>query len=321
MSSQRLLKLLAYLYRIVEASEKGYAVAAANVNNRGLKVLFKSYARQRERFKEELLQHIQALGGSPRRWGSILGMLHRGRIDIFAALAIRAEEREQIVLKEASLGEKAALWAYQHVLKHTLPTEIRALLARHYQAIKQSAERVRWLQGKGATRLLVRLFDSLADADLAVEELERAGLQPHIEARMPLAELGELYTGRGNTIRETLLSGSVGGALWGGLIGLLAGWSVEYSSYLIPFDSFSPQGIWAVITLLGCLGGALIGALLGLFVGIGISEEDAYLHQHSLDHGQILLFIQVNDSQAAFAAQLLAQINRQARATPLNLPS
>ncbi len=321
MSNQQLLKSLAYLYRIVEAGEKGYAVAAANVNNRGLKILFKSYARQRERFKGELLEHIHTLGGTPRRWGSILGMLHRGRIDIFAALAISADEREQIVLKEASLGERAALWAYERTLKHALPPEMRSLLTRQYEAVQRSAEQVRLLQGKGQTRLLVRLFDSPADADLAVEELRRAGFQPQVQARVPLAEIGELYEGRGNTIRETLFSGSVGGALWGSLIALLAGWSAEYSSYLIPFGSFSPQGIWAFVALLGCLGGALVGALLGLFVGIGISEEDAYLHQHSLHHGQMLLFVTVNASQAAIASQLLAQINRQARTGPVKLPS
>ncbi len=46
-SNRRASKALDYLYRIVEAGEKGYAVAAANVDNRGLKLLFKSYAQQR----------------------------------------------------------------------------------------------------------------------------------------------------------------------------------------------------------------------------------------------------------------------------------
>jgi len=40
-------KALVYLYKIVEAGEKGYAVVASNVKNRALKILFQSYSQQR----------------------------------------------------------------------------------------------------------------------------------------------------------------------------------------------------------------------------------------------------------------------------------
>ena len=44
MNSKKAIQVLAYFYRIVEAGEKEFAVAAANMDNMGVKTLFKSYA-------------------------------------------------------------------------------------------------------------------------------------------------------------------------------------------------------------------------------------------------------------------------------------
>jgi uncharacterized protein (TIGR02284 family) len=86
MNSQRVVKALGHLCRIVEAGERGYAVAASNVSNRALKILFQTFAQQRVRFKDELLAEIKSLGGYARLSSSLLGLVHRGRIDIFVAL-------------------------------------------------------------------------------------------------------------------------------------------------------------------------------------------------------------------------------------------
>ena len=116
MPTDRVLRSLSYLHRIVEAGEKGYAVSATNVNNQGLKILLKSYAQQRARFKSEIHSEIQRLGGEVKIRSSIRGILHRGRIDIFAALTIGNREREGVVLKEILIGEKIALQTYKSIL-------------------------------------------------------------------------------------------------------------------------------------------------------------------------------------------------------------
>ena len=54
---------LVYLYKYIEAGEKGYAVVASNVRNRALKILYRAYAQQRLKFKEEIFDEIQRLGG------------------------------------------------------------------------------------------------------------------------------------------------------------------------------------------------------------------------------------------------------------------
>ena len=114
---------LVYLYKIVEAGERGYAVVASNVSNRALKILYKSYAQQRLQFKEEIFAEIQRLGGHTRPRSKFLGIVHRGRIDIFAALTIGNENVEKVVLKEVLLGEMVAVKAYEKTLKKDLPPE------------------------------------------------------------------------------------------------------------------------------------------------------------------------------------------------------
>src|SRR5690349_23527388 len=86
MNNSAVIKTLASLYKIVEAGEKGYAVASANVNNRALKLFFSSYAQQRLNFKEEIFTEMERLGGSHKPRSSLLGIIHRGRIDIFATM-------------------------------------------------------------------------------------------------------------------------------------------------------------------------------------------------------------------------------------------
>ena len=91
---------LTHLYKIVEAGEKGYAVVASNARNRALKILFQSYSQQRLKFKEEIFEEIQQLGGQTRPKSSVLGMIHRGRIDIFATLTIGDENVERVLLAQ-----------------------------------------------------------------------------------------------------------------------------------------------------------------------------------------------------------------------------
>ena len=100
------------LYKIVEAGEKGYSVVASNVKNRALKILFQSYSQQRRQFKDEIFEEVRRLGGETRPMDSILGMIHRGRIDIFATLTIGDENVEKVLLNEVMLGERVAIRAY-----------------------------------------------------------------------------------------------------------------------------------------------------------------------------------------------------------------
>ncbi len=122
---QRARGALHHLYVILDAGEKGYRVATANVSNRATKVLCRTYARQRADFKDEVEEIIGPQRGGFRSLIDFLAGIYRGRINIFAALTIGDQNREQWVLKEVLVGERAALKAYQRALRSGLPDTAR----------------------------------------------------------------------------------------------------------------------------------------------------------------------------------------------------
>ena len=309
------LRRLNHLYQICKAGERGFEVVAANVTNRGLKLILKTYAQQRAQFADELKGEIQRLGGavSEQEFLLLLGMIHRGRIDIFASLTIGAQNVENVVLSEALLGENTAVNAYQRAMATVLPAETRALLERQYQQVKETREQVALLRGQSGRRLVVRLFDSEQDVEAALRALEQAGfLREGIET-VDVKQVTSVYTGKGNRVSEAVFSGAVGGALWGSLIGAVAGLSVAITPGM-PVVGDSPSRTWAVVALGGTILGAVLASFLGLIVGTGVSEEDIYLYDESLKHGLKLVRLHTEAERAREAAQIMYQINAAARA-------
>jgi len=315
MDSQRVVKALGYLYRIVEAGERGFAVAAKNVSNRALKILFRSFAGQRAKFKDEIIAEIQRLGGHARLGSSFLGMIHRGRIDIFAALTIGAENVEKVVLKEVMIGERVAIRAYEKTLKLDLPLETQEIVARQFEEVRKVVEQVRLMRGQNRKRIVVRLYDSEADARQALQSLKQAGLSENafeIENVNHLRAM-ELYKGRGTTILETIVSGAVGGAIWGTLAGGLAAIGILQISNI---EGVTPSALllFAGLCALGLMaGGSFIGGMIGLFIGWGIASEDSYVSDDSLKHGQILMRVMVDEPLASTAWQIMNEVEIQAR--------
>jgi len=114
---------------------------------------------------------------------------------------------------------------------------------------------------------------------------------------------------RGNRVIEAVVSGAVGGAIWGSLLGALAGIGVFMAPDVLLPVTGNPQGTWAVITLGGMVLGAGVAACLGFLIGVGVSAEDAYLHQDSLEHGVRLLRVLSDNRRAAEAVQIMQQIH------------
>ncbi len=314
MSNLSVIKALNYLCRIVDAGEKGYAVSASNVNNQGLKLLLKSHAQQRSRFKAEIQAEIQRLGGADLKFrNSIRGILHRGRINIFSALASGNEEREKIILNEIMVGERIALKTYEAVLRKELPLKTWELVTRQFAEVKKVVEQVQHIKGKNGVLLIVQLFNSENNANTALQELGNAGFQLESAQKISIHDSIEFYTIRDATVLETSLSGSVGGALWGGLIGAVAGVSAQEISVMTA--SVVPVGI--LIALAGILAGALIGAGLGFAIGTGISGEDAYAYDKSSKQGKILLLMQVKVLHTSDIGQIMENVKIKARAEEL----
>jgi len=312
MTNKRILSELKRLYRILDAGEKGYAVSAVNVNNRGLKVFFKSFAQQRAKYKAEILTEIKRLGGESRTGSSLLGAIHRGRINIFAALTIGRDEREKVVLKEILVGEKYTLQTYKRVLNSELPSEIRELISHQLSEVEKVHRQAVLMYGKEGRRLVVRMFETERDADVAELEMKNAGLNPEAVLRINMRNAIDVYEGQNTTVIETIISGAFGGALWGCLVGTLAGVGMQTAGFA-PLATVAGQNTWAYLALGGILAGEFVGSLLGLAIGVGVSGEDAYQYEMSIKRGRLLLLAQVDAVQALEAGRIMALVNVKAR--------
>jgi uncharacterized protein (TIGR02284 family) len=300
------------LYKIVEAGEKGYAVVASNVKNRALKILFQGYSQQRRHFKVEIFEEIKRLGGETRPQDNILGMIHRGRIDIFATLTIGDENVEKVLLKEVRLGESIALRAYERTLKQELPPETRVVIDSQYQEVRKIVDQIRLLRGQNGKRLVLRLYDSRADAEQAIQSLKQAGIpEKDIEVEDFNPPVLEPYKGRGTTLMETVLSGGVGGSIWGVVAGILGAISVIQIAALNE-DVVSPIMIW-VVALGLVAAGVFIGSMVGLFIGWGVSSQDIYVSE-IVPKGEVLVETLIDESLASKAWRIMNQVALSARA-------
>ena len=313
-TDKRVVGILNNLHKLCKAGEKGFEVVAENARNRGLKMLLKTYAHQRAEFADELETEIQRLGGEVSKRESIRGLIHRGRIDIVATLTIGEHNVENSILSEALLGEGAAVKAYKRALLMELPAETGTIVQRQADQVQLAHDHVELLRGRSGERLVVRLFDSHEDTKVARAALVKAGFSEEDMETVPVGEFSRSYSGKGTTLKETIISGALGGAIWGSLIGAITGASVWIVPGFDPLIGSTLQTTWAAIALGGTIVGAVFAVLLSFLIGLGISEEDVYLYDDSLRHGVELLKLRTGSERWLEATQIMHQINAAARA-------
>ena len=314
-SNRQLVGTLNRLYRLCQAGARGFEVVAENVSNRGLKVLLKTYGQQRAQFARELEEAIHDLGGETSRRRSIRGIVHRGRIDIKATLTIGQQDVENVVLKEAMLGESAAVRAYQRALQNDLPAEIKTMLEQQAREIQAVSDQVALLSGRSGRRLVVHLFDSDEALEDAVEALQENGFSTDHLDTLTLDEVTGVYEGEvgATSIDETIVSGAVGGAIFGSIFGAVAGIGNLLFPGLASMMQVDAPSAWALVALAGTVIGALFGVILGFLVGLGVAEEDRYLYDDSLKHGAKLMMLETESDRAREATQLLHRMPAGAR--------
>src|SRR5947209_11790361 len=85
--------------------EQGYRDSAEGVQRSDLRELFNEYARLRTQFASELQTQVSRLGGDPEKSGSVAGSMHRGWINLKAALT---GKDDHAILAECERGEDSA---------------------------------------------------------------------------------------------------------------------------------------------------------------------------------------------------------------------
>lgn len=305
------------LLRINNASEKGFNLAAVNVKNRGLKLILKSFAQERAEYTMELSQLVASTGGKTVEGSGWLARLHRGWINIKAAMTIGQVQTESVVLAEVSRGERAARQAYQRALEQPLPSEVQSVVQRQYEGLRAAEQQIRQLRGRDGQRMVVRLFDSEEDAQSATAALADAGYPDSRIERQRMEELVVAYDaqGEGNTTSESTLAGAVVGAGLGVVLGLVA----ILSAWMAPggaLADISALQTGATILLGALVAGLAIGGLIGVIIGVGVAQEDEYRYSDSLARGALLLMVKTSETDAARAGEIMKAVNARRRSVP-----
>jgi uncharacterized protein (TIGR02284 family) len=138
--------VIATLNDLIETSrdgEAGFRTCAEGVQNLQLKQMFDQAAGRCAQAVSELQAKVRGLGGDPERRGSVSGALHRGWVDIKSTIT---GMDEAAVLAECERGEDVAKKAYEEALAKDLPSDVRSIVERQYQGVRQHHDRVRQMR-------------------------------------------------------------------------------------------------------------------------------------------------------------------------------
>ena len=138
--------LIETLNNLIETSrdgEEGFRTCAEGVKNPELKQTFEKAASRCRQAVSELQAKVRSLGGDPEKSGPVSGGLHRAWVDIKSTIT---GMDEAAVLAECERGEGVARKAYEAALAKDLPPDIRSVVARQYEGVKQHQDRVRQLR-------------------------------------------------------------------------------------------------------------------------------------------------------------------------------
>ena len=128
--------------------EAGFRISAEELRDPQTRQLFESYANQRANFARDLQGLVVKIGGDAETSGSTAGALHRGWLNIKAAIA---GDEDKAILEEAERGEDTAVKNYRDALAKDFPSGIRAAIERQYQDVQQTHNSVRALRDSAKT--------------------------------------------------------------------------------------------------------------------------------------------------------------------------
>lgn len=140
--------ILNSLVETCKDGEQGFRAAAEGVKDVDLKAFFHEMSVQRGQFKNELQLVVNSLGEETEHSGSVMGSLHRGWIDIKAALT---KGDDHAILEECERGEDSAVSEYRDALGHDeLPADVRSVIERQYPAVQAAHDQVKALRDQTA---------------------------------------------------------------------------------------------------------------------------------------------------------------------------
>ena len=143
--SDNITSILNDLIETSKDGEKGFRAAAEDTKNAELQSVFLRRAGDCATGEAELQQLVTRLGGKPEDSGSVAGAVHRGWVNLKAAVSGRTD---LAILEECERGEDVAKASYSKALKEALPEDIRVAVQRQYDGVVRNHDQIRDLRDR-----------------------------------------------------------------------------------------------------------------------------------------------------------------------------
>jgi uncharacterized protein (TIGR02284 family) len=127
--------VLQHLVETCHDAERGFLAAAERAQSPSLRQLFRDMAADHHRFAEDLLPHLQRMGGADIATGTLAGSVHRGWLTLRGQIA---RNHDRALLAEAGRGEGFALAAFDHAVEGLLPPAARELIEAQDAAVRHA---------------------------------------------------------------------------------------------------------------------------------------------------------------------------------------
>lgn len=129
------------LIAICKDGQEGFRDASEHLKSHELKTLLSQYSLDRSKFAGELQQLVIHLGQKEETKGGLDAALHRGWIDLKAALT---KGSDHAILAECERGEDHAVKVYREAAEDAdLPHDVREVIERQLAAVKAAHDDIR----------------------------------------------------------------------------------------------------------------------------------------------------------------------------------
>ncbi len=136
---------------------KGFRAAADAVGSASMKELLSARAQNVQQARAELQSEVRRLGGDPDTSGTAAGALHRGWIDLKAAVT---GKNDNTIIAECVRGEEAAEKRYEDALGKDLPSNVRSIVERQYQGVLNNLDSMRALEHGNSAGAMSRAHEA-----------------------------------------------------------------------------------------------------------------------------------------------------------------
>lgn len=143
--SDNITSILNDLVETSKDGEKGFRTAAEDTKNAELQAVFLRRAQDCATGAADMQQLVVRLGGTPDERGSVAGAVHRGWVNLKAAVSGRTD---LAILEECERAEDVAKARYRNALEETLPEDIRVVVQRQYDGVMHNHDQIRDLRDR-----------------------------------------------------------------------------------------------------------------------------------------------------------------------------